>query len=410
MVSLAEDVYLEEALFGEPETKQEKTVKRWKRSSFAGAAAVIAVAVLAGGMFAGLRTRTHQSLEPERPTGVRVADLTTEADTEYEQVDYQAYFSKVFDEKGSKSRLALDYTLSLGGAEYRYEGADSLSGLPFSIDGFSTAEASVYYDKEEQWANTLLYFADDAAQKHLTITISGKGNFYSCFAIDEDEGVERFGTMVYGFDLSAFSSEEIYLEMYFRREGLGYGITSTGLSYEEMGKIMDNILTKGLNGTEFDRSHAVKCTKEIFRMSLEEACALPSFAGFVPQIYEVGSLSVSQQTGGNAVVRGGTDCSYHVSYENGEVADENLDICYENGNYAYIIADFHSGSVPEYKKDVILLRELNEESILLYEYSSDREGAHWYSFTVADENRYVCISANCTREEILGYMKGFYQN
>ena len=301
-------------------------------------------------------------------------------------VDYSPYFKN-----DASAQIQADYTLEAGGSNYNFARMEQLPEMPFDMSLFTAGSMDVYNNNEEKPENLYLSYQNEETEKYLGITLSESGKYFACYDLDLAEGVERYGVEVYGYDRSA-NSDTTSLEVYFTREGVAYNLSSSGLSQEELGAIMDAILQNGIDPEQFDYTKAVKKNSTSSIVSMEEMNQKEAFRGEIPVVDSVGDLEL-QQNGSN----------YFVNYEDEIVASEEYDIEYSNKDIDYITVSFQTR--PNLEGEQVCERaELTREKMELYGNDSDTDENQWYWFFIDCEGYGIQITANCTSEELWSYL------
>ncbi len=183
-----------------------------------------------------------------------------------------------------------EYILEAGGVEYRYDTVQNASDLPFDTSDFSKVSAHMYCDENGTPVNLIINLSNEEVGKRLYIVLTGKGKLFSNFDMDEIAS-ERKGVKVYGCEVSTNSNKKP-LNLFLNVKSTGYNLTSEGMSYIEMGKVLDGILEKGISLEIFDTAKATKMDKINKDISLEEAKELESFKERVSDLQNIQNMSL----------------------------------------------------------------------------------------------------------------------
>lgn len=148
------------------------------------------------------------------------------------------------------------FAMEQGGPAYLFKNAKDMPTLPFDTTQFAEIRATLYSKNNGEIPNTLIELIKDE-EKHLDIVVNTKGYYVECRAKDLHDGVELRGVTVYAYDMSA-NMDESDLRAFFTDNGKSYSIQAWGLSYNEVGTIIDEIIQNGISADDFDLSKATK--------------------------------------------------------------------------------------------------------------------------------------------------------
>ncbi len=274
--------------------------------------------------------------------------------------------------------------LTAGGRECHYYGIQNLPDLPFDTSEYSNADADLYYDENGIPANLVLTLSNEKTGKGLSIII--EKNFILA-GMDEKEAVNRNGVNVFGYERDS-SSDKQRLELFFKLEGKGYYLESSGMNYEETGGILDAIIEEGISLNDFDTTKGIKANEIIKTITLKEAEELESFKERVSDLENIQGMSLENNL-----------CDYTVTYEKDEVTSERLILPY-SGGASYINADYHTGEMPDSIEDSIKPDDLSVEVVQNSANDSLSEGNHVYGLVLDCGSFYIKILADCTEEEL----------
>lgn len=305
------------------------------------------------------------------------------------ETDYSVYFQGKPDEM-----IAADYTLEVGagGRRYEFRGASAAEPLGFDTDNFSEIEATVYCDPDGKPGNLLLYLSSETDGQYLSLVSSEAGTLFSCFPVEETEGVDYQGTPVYGYHHAypEHTSDPWSLELYFRKDGVGYSLSSTGMNYDEVGAVMAWIFASGFRPSSYDLSRGEECRRTVETISFAQAGE--AFGGNVPALEQVAGMTLEE------------GCRYFVDYRGGQVEARLLDLCYSNSD-AYLMVSYRSAPYGAELENVLPASEVNRESTARYGHENDDPQFLWYNFTIEYENYAVDITARCTEEMLWEYLE-----
>lgn len=302
-------------------------------------------------------------------------------------IDYSIYFQEEF----PSDMIAADYTLEAGGHRYEYKGEPAAEPLGIDPGVFSEAEATVYCDPDGTPVNLLFYLSNQTDGEYLSLACSEKGTLFSCFPIEEANGVEYQGVMVYGYHhpYPEHTSDPWSLELYFRRDGVGYSLSSSGMTYDEVGAVMASIFAAGFRPSSYDPGRGEECYRTLETISFEQANEV--FENNVPALEQVAGMNLEE------------GCRYFVSYRDGRVESRLLDLCYSSSN-AYLMVSYRTAPYGTELENVIPASEVNRESAARYGSENDEPGFNWYSFTIEYEDYAIDITARCTEEMLWEYL------
>lgn len=321
----------------------------------------------------------------EDPVSGEAADKNQNS-VESASIDYREIFKSYADPIAE-----MDYTLESGGPCYAFESAQSMPELPFDTSIYTEQSMQVYCKEDGAKENINMNLYDPNVEKYLNITVSESGNFFSCYEQDLGEGVDRFGTMVYGFDNSAYS-DAISLDVYFTREdGAAYHMSSSGLDYAELGTIMDGVIREGIDPETFDYTKSVKKEAQNSTISIADANKKSAFAGEIPDVMKVSDMTF-EEAGSN----------YFISYENDQVSNEEYDVYYSNPDLDYITLSYVTDQSLYHEE--IPREQLTKEAVAAYANDGDSAGNSWYSFAISCEKYDIGVTASCTEEELWEYL------
>lgn len=310
-----------------------------------------------------------------------------QSSAESASIDYREIFKSY-----ANPVAEMDYTLDAGGAYFAFKTANNMPELPFDTSIYTEQSMEVYCKEDGARENINMNLYNPDVEKYLNITVSESGNYFSCYEQDLGEGVEHLGTMVYGFDNSAYS-DAISLDVYFTlADGAAYHMSSSGLDYAELGTIMDSVIQQGIDPETFDYTKAVKKEMENSTISIADANKKSAFAGEIPDVMKVSDMTF-EESGSN----------YFISYENDQVINEEYDVYYSNPDYDYITLSFLTDQ-SIYQEDEIPRAQLTKEAVAAYGNESDSAGNNWYSFSISCEKYEISVTANCTEEELWEYL------
>ncbi len=400
MLDLAEDKYIIES---EPGRKHMKTGKKtgWAEGIKGVLAAALLFLVFGVTYLAADRLFLTQKEQKEpgsewKQTVKQEVDTTKEAETkETEHREMDQKYASIFKPADKKETVSQDITLQAGGVEYRYNTIKGLTELPFESWGFQEGRGNIYCNETGVPENMFFYLADNEQHRSMTITITGSGDFYSCYVKDEGTPVEWNGIQVLGYEypVETDTGTLTQLSLYFRVNGAGYSMECSGMEYGEAGKILDEIIAGALSTDGFDTSKGIKVRNEYKDITLAEAGKLPAFQDYMTDLIRI-----------NDLVLGDYQCSYTTGYENDIAVWESLRLEYRNGAYDYIDVTYGTGDFAG-ETHVVKVSELTPECIGEYKYPSEVEGNHWYSFMVDVGTGYISISANCREEELWEFLE-----
>lgn len=304
-------------------------------------------------------------------------------------MDYSIYFQEDF----PSSMIAADYTLEAGGHRYEYQGALAAEPLGIDPESFTEIESTIYCDSDGKPMNMLFQSSNEIEGRYLTLTCSEKGNWFSCFPVEEANGVEYQGVPIYGYHYPypERTSEPWNLEMYFRKDGVGYGLSSSGMTYDEAGAVMAAIFATGFRPSSYDLSKGEECYRTLETISFDQA--KEAFEGNVPALEQVAGMTLEE------------GCRYFVDYRGGQVESRLLDLCYSSRK-AYLMVFYRTAPYGVELENVIPASELSRESVARHGSENDEPGLTWYRFTIEYENYAIDITARCTEEMLWEYLGG----
>ncbi|MCI8513367.1 MAG: hypothetical protein HFI93_01870 [Lachnospiraceae bacterium] len=382
LMQRVKDEYIQEAM---PEMAKGRFGRRSKKwfVALAGAAAVGLVCL---GIYQAEHEPDTKEIRMIETKAAGGETQETSADTA-PGTDYSIYF------QGEPSDKTADYSLELGagGCRYEYKQSFAVEPLGFDTEEFSEAEATVYCDAEGKPQNLLLLLSNEEAGKYLSLTVSESGMLFSCFPIEEKGGVEYQGVPVYGYHHAypEYTSEPWSLGLYFRKDGVGYTMSSTGLNYDEAGAVMAAIFAGGLKPSSYDPNRGEECRRTLETISFERAGEI--FDGNVPPLEQVAGMALEE------------GCRYFAEYRDGRVESELLDLCYSGGD-SYLMVTYRTAPYKYEPGRVIAASELSRESAAQYGSVNDEPGLLWYSFCIAYPDYAVDITARCTEEMLWEYL------
>jgi hypothetical protein len=385
--------YIEDALpAGEPllSGQAKRKRRRWIWSGAAAAAAgLLCLGIYQGRNRAGgppgqtetVLTGAAQSGETEGQTA-GLPSAEAEAKT-----DYSVYF-----QNPSTDRMEADYTLEAGGGRYEYERAEAEAQLGFDAARFASVEATVFCDSQERPENLLVCLADESSGKYLSLTVSESGNLFSCYPIEESGGMDYRGTPVYGFQYTPPLSDSLSLELYFRKDGAGYMLSSTGLSYEEMGAVMESVFASGLRPSSYDLSRGTECRRTLESLSFSRARELSSFAGNIPTLKKVAGMSLEE------------GCRYFVEYRGGQVELETLEMSYSNDS-SYLFVSYRTDLDANEPENRIAAGDVTRASVAKAGSENDDPEQLWYRFAIDYGTYGIEITARCSENMLWEYLE-----
>ena len=380
MVNQIDDKYIKEA---EPKKSSymvgRKTVFFYGRTIVKIAAAV--TIILVGGTLLdhwNVKTPTNNLETP-----------ITESAVEENETDPSRFFQATKTES-----VMLDYTLEVGGPTYQF---DELKNVPVQLPGdgiYTKGGATLYCNDMDEVENAIISFRNEKEEKYVGITISKRGNFFSCSPIERKNEVTYRGTEVFGYEQTSQDNTKS-LELYFTLDGAAYTIHSSGLSYEEMVEILDMILSDNIQPEKFDRSKASKKETTGRRLTISEVNQLETFEGKVPSITNIGNLSLAQDSGNN----------YFKELENDKIVSEQYNMSYYSANsYSYIDVSFMKQE-DDVSENMIEQSQLTKDTVELYSHESDNDYNRIYEFGIDCGTYSIRIVANCKEESLWTYLE-----
>ncbi|MCM1328232.1 MAG: hypothetical protein NC253_02230 [Ruminococcus sp.] len=372
MISLADEKYVEE-MFIEKATGGRRNIAL----SFAAAAAGIAVFI--GGVY---------YLVDHAGNDGKIVDGTSIAANEID-VDYSRYFQNTGD---AAEVIDGEWALESAGISCYFSDSEYVKQtVPFDIGGFANASCDFYYDyKDEVKAVSVLASdsdnaANDYTQKAVGVLAFKKGELFPYLHLENCKSTKRFDVDVYGFDVR---SEDGAAGFIFESGGKEYYIAGRNIGYDELGAVMDSIILNGFWTDGFDTSKAEMEYYDInTEINLEQANTVQPFAGHVPQVKNIGDMTLNGKVAYNAgrdEADGIVPKYLYFTYYDGE----NKDICLQYFTAAAEDIQPLENAVALDDIDVNILSGFN------------KDGNH--SFTIDCGEFKVNIWSNgCTEEELL---------
>lgn len=366
MLGLVKDDFLLEA---QP-SRDWKKGKGWIVSLLSlAAASVVLVAV-------GIKDVTGPDIRLQETSRILDESEVTNAPA----VDYSVYF------QAGEGSVELSDSIKLGfSEEYVYDDIMNMPPFSFDISEYEKIESIVYYDENKEVCFVDVRLENKALEKSLFIEISenGREGRRGCLsAFWSGEGVERLGVMVYGH------TNGDSMELDFRKGEQDYYLAASGLTMNEMGVVMDALITDGISSGEFDLNLGKKVWSEEKTITIEEAGREELFGRYVPMTEQVGNLTLLKK-----------DCSYYRGYVGEEEVSRTLSICYEDGTGQYIWLYFMQGKPSAEYLNVIPYNELSYERAEAFCHPSVTGVGRYHQFFVDYGDFYVDVSA-ITEEEI----------
>ncbi len=143
-------------------------------------------------------------------------------------------FSDYFKESTPRG-TAMD-VLDMGGKNYQLTNP----ALPLNTARFASVQAEIFCFPEGLPENAKLHFTNDTQEVMLVLT--GDGAPYGAYEINFDtDGMRRNGIMLYGYH-----TDQDTTVLYFSANGIGYSMTCSGITDEDIILFADEIIESGL--------------------------------------------------------------------------------------------------------------------------------------------------------------------
>lgn len=386
MISLADDRYIDEIF-------QDKITGKRRNIFVTFTAVAAALAIVAG----GINYFVSNAGNADKITAN--APLVSEV----EVVDYSLYFQntdpdlmEVSNDEWSVQSAGIFCYFSNSKSEYLK------SVMPFDMSGFINANCNFYYDHNDELKTISLYANDEADDsqekvKMLYIDAHREGEFFCHLPLEKCRSMKRFGVDVYGFD---FLETDNVAGVLFAKDGREYLIGGDNMSFDEIGIIMDSIIENGLWADRFDFSKAEIEFYDIRTgITLAEANKISPFAGHVPNMENVGGMSIGSSKGA---------FYYAVRNENNDIEPVSLTITYSG-------SDMDGGWNNEVQNDIAVIFYTDKADVKPFENIVKLEDAASiiedppkdgrYVFTIDCGGFMVNIEAeNCSEEALLSYI------
>lgn len=387
MISLADDRYIDEIF-------QDKITGKRRNIFVTFTAVAAALALVVGGISYFVSTAGNADKITSK------APLVSEA----EAVDYSLYFqntdpdlTEVNNDEWSVQSAGIFCYFSNSQSEYLK------SIMPFDMSGFINANCHFYYDHNDELKTISLYANDEADDsqekvKMLYIDAHREGEFFCHLPLEKCKSMKRFDVDVYGFD---FLETDNTAGVLFAKDGREYLIGGDNMSFDEIGVIMDSIIENGLWADRFDFSRAEIEFYDIRTgITLAEANEISPFAGHVPNMENVGGMSIGSSKGA---------FYYAVRNENNGIEPVSLTITYSG-------SDMDGGWNNEVQNDIAVIFYTDKADVKPFENIvklEDTKGISLkefaingrYAFTIDCGEFMVNIEAeNCSEEALSSYI------
>lgn len=389
MISLADDRYVEE-MFVEKFTGGRRNIAL----SFAAAAAGIAVFV--GGVY---------YLVDHAGSGNKIVDDTPIVADEI-AVDYSLYFQNI--EEEVPEIFDSDWSIESAGIFCCFSDSEYVKQtVPFDIGGFANASCEFYYDYKDEVKTVAVHTndrTDDLQEnvKSVEVFAFEQGELFPHTYLEKCKSMKRFDVDVYGFDVR---DEQDYIGVIFESGGREYAISGRNIGYDELGAVMDSVILNGFWTDGFDISKAEMEYYDInTEITLEQANTVAPFAGHVPQVKDMGDMTLNGKVAYNA----GRD-------EANGIVPKYLYFTYYDGANKDICLQYFTAAAEDIQplENAVALDDIDVNILSGF----NKDGSH--SFTIDCGEFKVNVWANsCTDEELLNaadQIKGtdyaeFFQN
>ncbi len=190
-------------------------------------------------------------------TAPKAQDENKSDNQENTNLDYEKLFQK------NPESVMRDSPVGYEDVEYSSSQFQNLNQFPFDVSEFSEVKATMYIIPEDNGNKIpqllLVTLQNEEAGKILHISIAEERCIRFRYALDEKNAVNRKGIDVFGFEI--ISDDETNLILYFKKDGKGYTLNTTGMGYEETVKVLDEMLEGKISFDIFNLDKATKVDK-----------------------------------------------------------------------------------------------------------------------------------------------------